>query len=346
MQPGSKVRARMRDVAELAGVGTMTVSRVLSGSVPVSEETRSRVIAAIKQLDYRPNEVARSLRESRTRSIGIIVPNFYDSFFADCAHAVSVVAQQHGYSVMVTTSGEDVASEYHEASLMLRRNVEGIIVIPAYVGESQLTRPEFESIPIVALDRPIRGQTAGSGNLSSVVVENRAGARRGTQHLIKHGHKKIAFLSLSNELYTLKERYVGYVEAMKQAGLTPEGYFSCLTQESTLEVFRSLRAQDNLPTALFISNNVVTQHALHALATLKIPIPKKMALVAFDDLTMFDIFVPPISVVRQPQQDLGRIAAEFLFARLQARNSGQTANEESQRIVLPVDLLLRKSCGC
>jgi len=339
-------RARMRDVAELAGVGTMTVSRVLSGSVPVSDETRDRVIAAIEQLDYRPNEVARSLREARTRSIGVIVPNFYDSFFAGCAHAANQVAQAHGYSVMVTTSGEDCKSEYREASLMMRRNVEGIIAIPAYVGDTQLTRPEFEAIPIVALDRPIRANTAGFPHLSSVLVENRAGSRRGVEHLIEHGHKTIVFLGLSNELYTLKERHAGYTEAMKEAGLTPEAYFSCGTQEGTLDVLRSLRAGNRLPTAVFSSNNLATQHTLHALAALKISIPKRMAVVAFDDLEMFDIFVPPITVVRQPNLDLGRIAAELLFARLQAVQSDKSPKTEGRRLMLPVDLILRRSCGC
>ena len=336
----------MRDVAELAGVGTMTVSRVLSGSVPVTDETRDRVLAAIEQLDYRPNEVARSLREARTRSIGVIVPNFYDSFFARCAHAANQVAQAHGYSVMVTMSGEDCKAEYREASLMMRRNVEGIIAIPAYIGGTQLTRPEFETIPIVTLDRPIRTSTAGFPHLSSVLVENRAGSRRGVQHLIEHGHTKIAFLGLSNELYTLKERHSGYMEAMKQAGLAPEAYFSCGTQQGTLEVFQSLRSQDQLPTAIFASNNLVTQHALHALAALKISVPKKMAIVAFDDLDMFDIFVPSITVVRQPTLDLGRIAAELLFTRLEALSANKSCRVKGRRLMLPVDLILRRSCGC
>ena len=336
----------MRDVAELAGVGTMTVSRVLSGSVPVSDETRDRVLAAIEQLDYRPNEVARSLREARTRSIGVIVPNFYDSFFACCAHAVNLVAQTHGYSVMVTTSGEDCGAEYREASLMLRRNVEGIIAIPAYVGETKLTRPEFESIPIVTLDRPMPAHINGFPHLSSVLVENRVGTRQGVEHLIEHGHKAIVFVGLSDELYTLKERHTGYVEAMQHAGLTPEAYFTCGTQEGTLAVFRALRSGNRLPTAVLSSNNLVTQHTLHALAALAISIPREMAVVAFDDLEMFDIFVPPITVVRQPNLDLGRIAAELLFARLQEFNGDKPARTEGRKLMLPVELVVRRSCGC
>ena len=343
---GAIFRARMRDVAELAGVGTMTVSRVLSGSVPVSDETRSRVMKAVEELDYRPNEVARSLREARTRSIGIIVPNFYDSFFACCAHEINLVAQEHGYSVMVTTSGEDACAEYNEASLMMRRNIEGVIVIPAWIGESKLTKPEFASVPIVSLDRPIHSESDDFSNLSSVVVENRKGAELGVQHLIEHGHRNILFLSLSNDLYTLSERHAGYVQAMKKAGLKPQAYFTCATPQSTLDVLRSLKAKNTLPTAIFTSNNLVTQHALHALATLKLPVPKKVAIVAFDDLEMFDIFLPPVTVLRQPIQELGRCAAELLFARLKAPRGESVASDDSRNHVLPVELVIRRSCGC
>jgi LacI family transcriptional regulator len=345
-------RARMRDVADLAGVGTMTVSRVIGGTVPVSEETRNRVLAAIEQLDYRPNEVARSLREARTRSIGIIVPNFFDSFFACCAHEVNLVAQEHGYSVMVTTSDEDAMAEYNKASLMMRRNVEGLIVIPAWMGTSQLSKPEFSSIPIVALDRPINSQSQphsqsdASPNLTSVVVENRKGAERGVQHLIEHGHKHIVFLSLSHELYTLAERHAGYVHAMKKAGLKPEAYFTCTTQKSTLEVLRGLKSAGRLPTAIFASNNLVTQHTLHALMVLKVAVPKKVAIAAFDDLEMFDIFVPQVTVLRQPIQEMGRVAAELLFARLTAPSSDAAKPPESRSRILPVELVVRRSCGC
>ncbi len=345
-QPEARPPARMRDVAQLAGVGTMTVSRVLSGTVPVSEATRTRVMAAVATLKYQPNEVARSLRKARTRSIGIIVPNFYDSFFACCAHEIALVAQEHGYSVSVTTSGEDAAAEYTEASLMMRRNVDGLIVIPAWMGESQLMKPEFASVPVVALDRPIQSGEAGPGNLSSVMVENRKGAERGVQHLIEHGHRRILFLSLSDELYTLRERHAGYVQAMKKAGLRPEACFTCATQESTLEHLRSLRAAKALPTAVFTSNNLVTQHTLHALAALRLAVPKKVALVGFDDLEMFDIFLAPVTVVRQPIQELGRTAAEMLFARLTPGERPMPTVDDGRDVVLPVELVVRRSCGC
>jgi LacI family transcriptional regulator len=341
-----KGRARMRDVAELAGVGTMTVSRVLSGNVPVSEETRARVLAAIANLDYHPNEIARSLRESRTRSIGIIVPNFYDTFFAWCAHAVSQVAQRQGYSVMVTTSSEDAAAEYREASLMVRRNVDGLVVIPAWFGESQLSRPEFAAMPIVTIDRPLDLDWKAAAFRGNVTVDNAEGARLGVEHLISHGHQRILYLSLSNDLFTLKERHAAYEQSMRKVGLIPECYFTCATQDSTLDVLRKAMTDSTAPNAIFSSNNLVTQHALHALDALKLSVPNDVALVGFDDLEMFDIFRPPVTVMRQPLEELGRRAAEMLLEQLYSSSRREDASTEVRNVVLPVELVVRRSCGC
>lgn len=342
-----KVRARMRDVAELAGVGTMTVSRVINSSVPVSDEVRARVLDAIAKLDYRPNEIARSLRESRTRSIGVIVPNFYDTFFASCANAISLVAQRQGYSVMFTTSTEDAESEYREASLLASRNIEGLVVIPAWFGTSQLSRPEFASLPIIALDRPLSVRHEVSAFRGSVMVDNAGGARLAVEHLIVHGHSRILYLSLSNDLFTLKSRHQGYQQVMRAACLEPEGYFECASPESTLDLLRGLKAELRMPTAIFSSNNLVTQYVLHALATLKLNVPGDVAIVGFDDLQMFDIFMPPVTVVRQPVEDLGRAAAEMLLEHLRSSDSVQTPTfQNCSDVVLPVELLIRRSCGC
>jgi len=161
----------MKDVAKLAGVGSMTVSRALNNSASVSEEVQRRVQRAVAQLNYRPNEAARSLRQGRSRSIGLVVPNFYDPFYAVCVHAISVVANKHDYSVMVTTSGDDPEMEYRVAGSMLLRHVEGILVIRAVGGTTKLSLEEFRSTPIVTLDQPLRGD-----QFSSVVVANRVGA--------------------------------------------------------------------------------------------------------------------------------------------------------------------------
>ena len=327
----------MQDVARLAGVGLMTVSRALNQSGPVSDEMRRKVQQAVVQLNYRPNEAARSLREGRSRSIGVIVPNFYDPFFAVCAHAITVVANEHGYSVIVTTSDEDPEVEYREAGSMLRRHVEGMLVVPAGRGETKLNREEFRSTPIVTLDRPIRGDHFGS-----VLVDNRGGARAGTLHLIEHKHKRIAFLSSSRKGFTQRVRYDGYRQAMLKAGLIPEGYFDCASREGTLATLRSLMDDAKAPAALFAGNNMVMRHLLHALSWMGVGIPDGVAVAGFDDFDMADIFHPALTVVRQPTNELGRVAADLLFAKFGEKQRAA----ESRQIVLPVELIVRRSCGC
>jgi LacI family transcriptional regulator len=327
----------MQDVARLAGVGLMTVSRALNKSGPVSEEVRRRVLQAVADLNYRPNEAARSLRQGRSRSIGLVVPNFYDPFYAVCVHAITVVANEHAYSVIVTTSNDDPEMEYRVAGSMLLRHVEGILVIPVVGGATKLSHEEFRSTPIVTLDQPMRGD-----QFSSVLVDNRRGARMGTTHLIEHQHKRICFLGLSRKAFTHKMRYEGYRQSMLEAGLVPEGHFHWASREETCAALSLLLEGPKAPTAFFAGNNLAMRHLLYALSELRVKIPEGVAVAGFDDFDMADIFHPAITVVRQPVKELGRLAAELLFARL-GENQPTAAGK---KIVLPVELVIRCSCGC
>jgi LacI family transcriptional regulator len=326
---------RMSDVAKLAGVGTMTVSRVLNGNVHVTEETSARVLKAIAKLNYLPNEVARSLRDQRTHQIGIIVPNLHDPFFAMCSHSISLVTKEHTYSTVITTSDEDPATEFVEARRMLRRHIEGLIIVPAS-GKSQLRDPEFDGTPIVTLDRPVPGSS-----FDSIVVQNKRGAQLGVQHLIEHRHRRIVCLGLSRQLWTMKERLDGYHAAMEAAHLETDTYVVTESQTEMLQTIRVLMGSKNPPTAFFCCNNLVMRNALHAFSTLNIQIPEQIALVGFDDFEMADIIKPAVTVVRQPADILGRIAAELLFSRLSDSNHPNKA----KRIILPVELVIRDSCG-
>jgi LacI family transcriptional regulator len=327
---------RMSDVAKLAGVGTMTVSRVLSGSVRVSEDTAKRVFDAIATLNYRPNEVARSLRDQRTHQIGVIVPNLLDPFFAICAQTVSTVAKEHAYSVVIATAEEDVNIEYNEASRMLRRQVEGFVIIPAAGGITRITGTEFVRTPIVTLDRPVENSP-----YDSVVVENKYGSQLGVNHLIQHDHARIAFFGLSRNLYTIKARFEGYREAMKKANLKPESYFGNSTRAEMLATIRGVLDRKDPPTAFYCSNNLITRNAIHALAHLKVRIPESIAIVGFDDFETANILNPPLTVVRQPITDMARMGANMLFSRL----LNGDISERGKHIVLPVELVVRESCG-
>lgn len=333
-QPARSVR--MRDVAERAGVGVMTVSRVLNGTAHVREETRDRVYRALEELQYRPNMMARALRGFRTHSIGVIVPYLYDPFFASCAQAVSEVAREHSYSVLLATSDESADTETEELRELHRRQVEGIVVIPACNGRSRLSAAEFSGIPMVALDRPIP-----RSHFDRVLVENENGAELATKHLIEHGHNRICFVGLSAKIYTMQARLTGYQKAMQAAGLEPECFFDGGDQAATREFVRNVKSRPNAPTAIFASNGFSSRHALHAIATLGIQIPDEMAFIGMDDFELADILRPALTVVRQPTEQLGHEAASLLFARLDGG-----ADAPARKRLLPVELVIRRSCGC
>jgi LacI family transcriptional regulator len=330
--------ARMSDVAKLAGVSIMTVSRVLNDSANVTDSRRERVFAAIEKLQYQRNELARSLREQRSRQIGVVLPYLFDPFFATCAHVISAVAKHHSYSVVLSTSDGDPETEYAEASRMLRRNVEGLIVIPSHVQteDSLLLAHEFSRMPIVTLDRPIEGS-----GFDSLVVENEEGAMLGTNHLIGLGHKKIAYVGLTDDQYTMYRRHLGYSEATRAAGLKETAVICTSELEDAYQKVKQLCAGKNRPTALFCGNNLTTRHVLHSLQRLNIHLPNDMALVGFDDFETADLMQPAITVVRQPVELLGRTAADVLFSRLEEPHKPRAGS----RSVLPVELIIRGSCG-
>jgi LacI family transcriptional regulator len=347
-QPASKVKQRskaqvahrkptMSDVARLAGVGTMTVSRVLNGTVPVAEETARRVQTAISQLNYRPNELARAFRGQKSRSIGLIIPYLYDPFFANCAHAVTTVAKEHGYSVIITTSNEDPDTEYAEADQMLQRNVDGVVVIPARLNQSRMTRALFGKTPVVAFDRPVSDPT-----VDVVLVQNTAGARRMVEHLIEHGHQRIAFMGLSRSLFTINTRFMGYRRALQDAGLREDSFFGCGSQGDTLASLKEKLHGPNAPTAILTSNTLATRFVLGSLSHLGVKMPTDLAFAGFDDFDMAEFTSPSLTVVRQPALEMGRVATSLLFDRIERGEIPQTGN----RIVLPVEIVLRRSCGC
>lgn len=324
----------MSDVASLAGVATMTVSRVINDHHHVKEDTRRRVFEAIEQLGYRPNTVARSLREQRSRQIGIIVPNIHDPFFAICAQAASEVARSHDYSVSIAMSDENPEAEYREAVLMMQRNVDGLIVVPATL--TRLTRDEFVGVPLVSLDRPIP-----RSKFDSVVAQNADGARLAVERLLSLGHRRIAFFSLPLDVYTMSKRSEGYLLAMKNAGVEPEMYCGAPDAERMRLQLKSLLDKRPITTSIVCANNLTTRMMLHCFMELNVKMPERLALVGFDDFDSAELLNPSVTVVSQPNVEMGRRGAELLFSRIFQRDTPT----KPKQIVLPVELIIRRSCG-
>ena len=336
----SPAKATIRDVARLAGVGSMTVSRVLNHHPYVTEATASRVQRAIAKLNYSPNDVARALRGSKAKTIGLIVPFLNDPFYANLAQSINAVASSHGYSVLIATSDECPQKELAEVQIMMRRSIEGLMVAPAAGGRSKLTSYPFGEIPLVTMDRLLKG-----AHFPSVGVENRAGSVLGVRHLIEtHGHTHIAFVNVRGGVYTLGNRYDGYKKAMRDAGLSPGPQFECPTEEAMFSLLKDLLCGADRPTAIFAAHGPAVSKLMHVLAKLRTSVPEDIAIMGFDDSDLFDLLQPPLSVVRQPVCQLGRTSAEMLFSLLKADK--RTKASAVTTTILPVELILRQSCGC
>jgi LacI family transcriptional regulator len=330
----------IRDVAKLARVGLMTVSRVINNKPSVRPSTLKKVNAAIVALGYQKNEAARLLKGQRAMLIGLIVPDLSDAFFAACAHTIQHIARAHGYMTLVAASERDRALEIQQAELMSSRKVSGLLVVTSTDGEDdRLQGLQKTGVAMVAFDRPLSGMQT-----DAVVVENRAGAEEAVRHLMKHGHKRIACVGYDENVYTVRERLDGYSNCMRAAGLKPMVALGISTLEGTKEWLRIALASVERPTAIFSLNHRSSTFLLQALAETGLAIPQDMAIVGFDDFDLAGIVTPPLTAVSQSPVELARRAMALMIDRIADKSRG--AEYVPAKIVLPVTLMVRGSCGC
>ena len=327
------------DVARESGVGAMTVSRVVNGAKLVSPLTATRVRAAIEKLGYEPNEAARVLKGQSPRTIGLIVPDLADTFFSICAHAVQQMSAKHGYVTLLLASERDRNSEAKELAMMKSRNVAGILIVPSDAGcISQLRELRARGIPVVMLDRTFPGIDA-----AEVMVENREGAKKAINHLIEHGHRNILCVGYDSEFNSISQRVEGYESAMNEGGLKPQ---LAVVKESSMvgpQVLKRLRSPKR-PTALFTLNNVTTTQVLSMLRRENIIVPSDVAIIGFDDFELAPLLAVPLTAVRQPAAELGRSATRLILDWVRSHNSD--LRSARARVVLPTELIIRRSCGC
>lgn len=331
----------LRDVARAAGVSIKTVSRVVNEEQNVSAATSARVNEAISRLEYQPNELARSLRARNSHTIGLIIADISNPFYAACAKAVEGVAQKHGYSVVVCSSDENVETEQAYINLLTRRRVEGLLLVPAAVGHEYYRAEGTLDLPLLALDRPMDEASTGTVTTDTVIVQNRLGAREATEHLIGHGHQRVAFIGAQEHLYTTRKRLEGYREALRGQGLEEMVRLEAPDAVSAARAAQALLEFSDPPTALFTMNNLITVGVLQTVEKAGLRVPKDLALVGFDDFELASVLHPRLTLVRQPASELGQRAAELLFERLEGNHP-----PDPQRIVLETELIIRESCGC
>jgi LacI family transcriptional regulator len=320
----------MREVALLAEVSAKTVSRVFNDDPHVTPETRARVEAALRTLNYVPNAVATAFRTGRSSVIGIAVPDLLDPFFAAIAGAVNRLAVRNGMSTVVTSLGEATQREADEVGKLLSQSLSGLVIAPVANDHSYLN-PWKDRLPIVFVDRgPVRVAA------DSFTEDDHGGAWTATRHLIDHGHRRIAFVGDTSELPTCANRLLGYRAALDGSGIAPDPeyvVFGVLDDASAQAGVDTLRALPEPPTALMSSNARATMALVPALRG------SDTALVGFGDFPMADLLDPAITVIDQDPVALGTDAAQRVFDRL-----NHPARRFRRRVVRPLELIERTSC--
>ncbi|QMU74037.1 LacI family transcriptional regulator [Streptacidiphilus sp. P02-A3a] len=321
----------MNDVAAAAGVGLKTVSRVVNDEPGVAAGTAERVRAAIAALGFSRNDSARLLRQGRTATLGLLLEDIADPFSSVLGGAVEEIARGRESLLFTGSSGAEPQRERELALAFCARRVDGLVIVPTGTDHRYLLPELAAGTAVVFVDRP-----AGRIEADAVLTDNAGGARAGTAHLIRHGHRRIGFLGDLPQLYTGAERLRGYREALADAGLRYDQRLVATGRTDQATVAAALDRLVGGPdpaTALFTGNNRITLAVLRALPRL----PHPPALVGFDDLELADLLSPGLTVVAQDPVGLGRIAAELVFRRMDGDR------EPPRRIELPTVLLPRGS---
>ncbi|MEZ4770490.1 MAG: LacI family DNA-binding transcriptional regulator [Caldilineales bacterium] len=328
-------RVTMADVAREAGVSLMTVSRVINDKGDVSDDTRQRVLAVVERLDYRPSGIARSLATRRTGTIGLLVPDISNPFFADVARGVADEAYEEEYSVFLCSSDEEPARELEFVASLEEKRVDGLIACSSRLSSGQLVSVLGRHSNVVLINR-----RSADSHASTVLADDEAGACMIVEHLVRAGHRTIAYLAGPAASYSGTARLAGYRSVLELSGIAfhPDLVRQCApTADGGAAAAEALLALRPDITALFCYNDLVAVGALRACADQQLAVPDRIAVTGFDDIAIAGLVVPPLTTCRVPRYEIGVQATKALLTQI----NGEPCN--GCEMVLPVELVVRAS---
>ena len=326
------------DVARLSGLSVASVSRVLNGSKPVSAETRDRVLRAATELHYSIDRRARALRRQKSGTIGLIVADAENPFFAQVIRSIEGVTYEHKHDLFLCNSDEDPEREQFHLQAMRAQRIDGIILLPVCATGSSLGPFLQSETPIVCLDRRLPDV-----DLDLAIVDNVLGSGLAVDHLVSHGHRRIAIITAHDETVSF-ERIAGYRAALERSGIPPHAGYERRGSDARLEtglmLASELLAMEERPSALFVTNHLMLLGAMRAARMAGLSVPHELSLMGFDDTPWAELLEPPLTTIGQPTQALGTTAARLLLDRVDRAYTGP-----SRQIVLPPSLIVRGSVG-
>ena len=336
----------MSDIASVAGVTSMTVSRVVNQNGYVSAETRQKVLEVVREMKYRPNGLARSLKLQRTQTIGLVLGDIANPFAAELARAVREVTSRRGYNLFISISEHSANEDISAFDSLASHLVDGLIIATRsnQAGDKHLAEMIESGFKVVCIGRDFHHKDS-----DWVAADNKRGGFEATQHLIDLGHKKIGFIGTNLSGGASLKRFQGYLDALKQSGIeiderlisgSPDsgeapGYS---TEKVGYEAMKRLLSLPNRPTAVFARNDFTAIGAMTAIKEFGLRIPQDIAIVGFDDIPVAVHTFPRLTTVRQPTLKQGSIAAEMLLKRIE---SAEPPERDEQ--ILQCELIIRES---
>ncbi len=327
----------INEVAKHAGVSITTVSYVITGKRFVSDELKARVHQAMKDTGYRPNTLARSLRLGKTDTIGLVIPDSSNLFFAEISRHVEDVGYQNQYTVFLCNSDDNPEKQSKYLDVLIAKQVDGIVFISVTNDKADLAKLNSANIPFVNVDRD-----EPDSNVDVVLVDNFYGGQLATNKLISLGHKKIACITGPSSVNPSADRYQGYLHALveNKIPLHPEyvknGDFRFKSGEVAMDGLLNL---PDPPTAVFVCNDMMAIGAIRSINKHGYAVPKDISLIGFDDSPIAEVITPALTTIAQPIDQIAQRAMQLLFKRMQGDTS-----DFPLRVILPTELIERNSC--
>lgn len=303
----------IRDVANLSGLSLGTVSKYINGH-PVKEANRIKIDQAIKELNFRPNNIAKGLRNAQSFSVAVLLPMLTSSFCTSMISSIEAYLQKKGYSIIVCECHDNEKMELQKTSFLLDRMIDGIILIPYASDGKQIQMIQENNTPLVVVDQIIEGHPA-----DSIILDNFQSSYEPVKKLISLGHRRIAVITGGAGHYTTKERLNGYLSALEESKIPiRRDYIQCgdYSIDGGYAAMIRLASLEEKPTAVFVSNYEMTIGTILAINNLKIQIPRDISIIGFDNFPLANVVNPPLSFAAQPTDDMGLAAARLLYRRM------------------------------
>lgn len=329
-------KTRIKDIAAETNLSITTVSRVINGKAReyrIGKSSEKKVLDAVQKLNYKPDYAAVSLRSGKSKAIALLIPSLNNPFFASMASEINKDLRKEGFITILSESSENIENEKDILKNLLKRNIEGLIIVPSGEDYEHIVELKSQGLPIVCIDRYFEEL-----DIPYVSTDNYAGAYSATEYLIKKGHRKIAVIQGVNQSVPNKQRVKGYKDAMNQEKLddTAISGDAFSVQNGYLETKLLLQKKER-PTAIFAFSNTIAMGCLKALKEENIKIPEEMSLITFDDNPLLDFLSTPLTCVVQPEIDIANLAIRFLYSIIDKKPL------ETQQVLLKPELKIRKS---